>query len=57
MSSFIDSGTGLVLSMVCFSHSIEQQKQVYNYEAKDVGVIYNEPMNLSHAYRHLLTNR
>ena len=34
--SFIDSGAGLVPSVVHFSLSIEQRKQVYNCEANDV---------------------
>ena len=42
MSSITDSGMGLVLSMVHFNHSIEQQKQVYNCKANDVGVMYKE---------------
>ena len=32
--------------MVCLSPSIRQQKRVYNYKAKDVGVVYNEWMEL-----------
>ena len=36
VSSFIDSGVGLVLSMVSSSPAI---KQVYNYEANDVGPV------------------
>ena len=41
-----------------FSPIIEQRKQVYNYEANDVGVMYNEWTNhFLHDYRHLLTNR
>ena len=28
--------------------SIQQQKEVYNCGAKDVGVVYNEWINLSH---------
>ena len=39
MSLFIDSGVGCVLSMFCF---IDQQKQVYNCKANDVGVVFNE---------------
>ena len=38
MGPFIDSGAGFVLSMICFSPSIEQQKQFYNCKAKDLGV-------------------
>ena len=45
VSSFIDSGVGLVLSMVCFSPSIEQQKQVCNCETNNVGVVHNEWTN------------
>ena len=37
-----------------FSSSIEQQKQVYNREAKDVGVVHNERMNRLHVYSHRL---
>ena len=39
MSSFIDSGAGIILSsyMVHFSPSIEQRS---NYEANDVGVVW-----------------
>ena len=43
--------------MVHFSPSIEQQKQIYNCEAKDVGVVYNERTNRLRVYRRLLTNR
>ena len=45
MSLFIDSGEGHVLSMVHFSPSIEQQKQVFNSEANDVDVMHNEQTN------------
>ena len=45
MISFIDSGVGLVLSMVRLSSSIEHQKQVYNYKASNVGVVYDEQMH------------
>ena len=38
----MDSGVGLLLNMVCFSPSIEQRRQVYSYEANDVGVVYDE---------------
>ena len=31
--------------MVCFSPSIEQRKQVYNYKTNDVGVVFNEHTN------------
>ena len=37
-----NSGAGLVLPMVPFSPSIQQPKQVYNWEANDVGVLYIE---------------
>ena len=57
VSSLIDSAAGLVLSMVCFSPSTEQRKQVYNCKANDVGVLHNEWRNCLHVYRHLLTNR
>ena len=62
MSSFIDSGVGLVLStyMVRFSRSIEQRKQFYNCEANSLGVAwcsYNEWTNPLRVYRCLLTNR
>ena len=30
--------------MVCFSRSIQQQKQVHNCKANDVDVVYNEQM-------------
>ena len=30
------------VSMVCFSRTIEQHKQVYDCEANDVGVLYTE---------------
>ena len=61
MSSFIDSGAGLVLStyMVRFSHNIEQRKQLYNCEANSLGVVwcsYNEQTNRLCVYRRLLTN-
>ena len=41
MSSFIDSGAGLVLSsyMVLFSRNIKQRKQIYSYEANGLGVV------------------
>ena len=45
-----------MLSMVCFSPSIEQRKQVYNCEANDVGVVHNEWMNYLRVYRRFLTN-
>ena len=48
MSLFIDSGVGLVVSMVPFSSSIQQQKQVHNCKANDVGVVYNEKTNRLH---------
>jgi len=57
MSLLIDSGVGLVLSMVCFSPSIQQRKQVYNWKANNMGVVYNEWTNRSCVYGHLLTNR
>ena len=41
----MDSGAGLVLSIVCFSLNIEQQKQVYNCKANDVSLVYNEQTN------------
>ena len=44
-SNVIDGGVDLVLSIVCFSPNIEQQKQVYNCKARDVGVVHNELMN------------
>ena len=65
MSSFIDSGADLVLStyMVCFSRSIEQQKQFYNYIAtyvrNSLGLVwcsYNEQTNCLRVYRRLLKN-
>ena len=39
---------GIALSMVGFSPSIEQRKQVYNYEVNDldVSVVYNEWIEL-----------
>ena len=43
--------------MVSFRPSFEKRNQVYNCEANNVGVVYNEQINLSSAYRHLLTNR
>ena len=46
----------LVLSMVHFSPSIQQQKQVYNCEANNVGVVYNEYINGLGVYWRLLTN-
>ena len=50
VSSFVDSGAGLLLSIyvVRFSPSIEQQKQFYKCESSDLGVLwcsYNESMN------------
>ena len=42
--------------MVPFSPSIDQQKQVYNCKANNVGVVCNEPMSHLHVYRRLLTN-
>ena len=51
MSSFV------VLSMVCFSPSIEQRKQAYNCNVYDVGVVHNEQMNHLCVYRRLLTQR
>ena len=45
--------------MVRFSHSIEQQKQFYNCEAKSLGVVwcsYNEWTYHLHVFRRLLTN-
>ena len=45
VSSFINSGVGLVLYVACFSPSVEQQKQVYNYKANYVGVVYYERTN------------
>ena len=42
MSSFIDSEVGIVLSMIRFTPSIEQQKQVYDCNANNVGMVYNE---------------
>ena len=57
VSSFIDSGVGLVPSMVHFSPSIEQRKQVYNCKANDVDVEYNERTNGLCVYIHLLKNR
>ena len=59
VSSFINSGVGLALSMVHFSPSIEQQKQIYICEAKDVGVVckqYNKRINRLRVYRRLSTN-
>ena len=56
MSSFLDGGAGFVLSMVQLSPNIEQQKQVYNRNAKDVGVVYNELTNPLSVYWCLLTN-
>ena len=41
----MDSGAGLVLSIVCFSLNIEQQKQVYNCKANNVSLVYNEQIN------------
>ena len=46
--------------MVHFSPSIELQKQFYNCEANDLGMvwcIYNKRMNRLCVYRYLLTNR
>ena len=42
VSSFIDSGVGLVLStyMVRYSRSIKQQKQFYNCKANSLGVVW-----------------
>ena len=73
MSSFIDTyvhcGAGLtyvyyVSTYVCiwfiFSPSIELQKQFYNCEANDLGMVwcsYNKRMNRLCVYRYLLTNR
>ena len=56
LRSFKDSGMGVVLSMVCFSPSIELQKQVYNCQDNDVGVHVAYIVNILSAYRHLLTN-
>ena len=41
VSLFIDGGMGLVL----YTH-ITQRKQVYNYEANNVGVVYIEQTEL-----------
>ena len=62
MSSFIDSGAGLVspMYMVHFSLNIEKQKQFYNYEGNHFGVVwysYNKRTTLLRIYRHLLINR
>ena len=62
VSSFIDSGAGLVLSsyMVRFSRNIEQRKQIYSCEANGLGVVscsYNKRTNRLRVYRCLLTNR
>ena len=46
MNLLIDSGTGLVLSMVCLIPSIEQRKQVYNCKANNVGAVHTEMRNL-----------
>ena len=52
VSSFINSGAGLVLSMVCFSSIVlNSEKQIYNC---GVGVEYNERMNQLCVYRCLL---
>ena len=59
VSSFLDSGGGLVLSMVRFSPSIKSLHckllLVYNCEANDVcGVVHDECLCV---YKGLLTNR
>ena len=43
--------------MVYFSLSIQESKQVYNFKAKDVGLVFNEWPNHLRGYRHLLANR
>ena len=46
--------------MVCFSPSIEQQKQFYKFKANDLSVVwsrYNGRIVYICVYRHLLTNR
>ena len=56
MSLFIDSGAGLVLSMVLYSRGFEQRKKFYNCEANSLGVLWRRTNHL-HVYRRLLTNR
>ena len=42
--------------MVCFSTGTQQQKQVYNCNTNNVGVVHDEWANYLHVYRCLLTN-
>ena len=58
MSSFIDSGVGLALS-IWFVIAVAAQT-FYNCEANDLGVVwcsYNKWTNRLRVYRRLLTNR
>ena len=51
------SGAGLVLSMDCFSPSIDLQKQVNYCKANDMGVVYIEQMNCLNLYTEVLVNK
>ena len=56
VSPFIDSGAGIVLSLVCFSPSIYDENKYINVRLM-MCILCNERTNCLRVYKRLLTNR
>ena len=56
VSSFIDSGAGIVLSLVCLALVFNDENKFINARLM-MCIMYNERINCLRLYKHLLTNR